>query len=541
MRSPALRAWTLDHGIWLTRIEGQAPQSNGSAERAVRFLKGRARMLLHAAGLGTEHWATAMEAAAHRQREERLRPEDPQVPCAYGTRVAIKKKRYGDGGRHDLPPHWAKGTYMGPVWDVNGGSAILEDENNRFTVTTHLRARLHDPGALKDAEEISVLPLKPARRLREKAAIGADGLALLSSSGKSRNDLVKEILEPIAKDPVHKVKRPQLVNEDGGDRDASYSTVGAYNFGGKFGITKYTQEAPQLTNKVCQLLTMDFPNELFTSATIVRNASMPTHRDSFNDKNSSNLISLLRTTTGAGVWEELQPGDVFKGRFQSMEVNGKQVPGQVHLLTSPIQANPRRWHCPIQGTEGPRVLLAGHTINSWRKLTPDMREELFEHGFVLPDEEDLEAKVKALQEEAEQTRHMEYEVMEEEFIPGLESRDPAIEIDEDVRRCAKAAAENLYTRGIEKVLAELDGDLRVVHTVHPSEVEEAIEQRSGYSGVHQGCQATTRTSRSGLHGTAWSGDCPRQGGVYRQPTKQRRPKVPEEGSDCELRKLPAQE
>eukprot|EP00439_Symbiodinium_sp_Y106_P081279 s1633_g20.t1 len=223
---------------------------------------------------------------------------------------------------------------------------------------------------------------------------------------------------------------------------------------------------------------MDFPNELFTSATIVRNASMPTHRDSFNDKNSSNLISLLRTTTGAGVWEELQPGDVFKGRFQSMEVNGKQVPGQVHLLTSPIQANPRRWHCPIQGTEGPRVLLAGHTINSWRKLTPDMREELFEHGFVLPDEEDLEAKVKALQEEAEQTRHMEYEVMEEEFIPGLESRDPAIEIDEDVRRCAKAAAENLYTRGIEKVLAELDGDLRVVHTVHPSEVEEAIEQRS---------------------------------------------------------------
>ena len=34
-----------------------------------------------------------------------------------------------------------------------GVPAILEDENNRFTVTTHLRARLHDPGALKDEEE----------------------------------------------------------------------------------------------------------------------------------------------------------------------------------------------------------------------------------------------------------------------------------------------------------------------------------------------------------------------------------------------------
>ena len=132
----------------LQELRGKPLKGNGSAERAVRFLKGRARML-HAAGLGTEHWATAMEAAAHRQREERLRPEEPQVPCAYGARVAIKKKRYGDGGRRDLLPHWAKGTYMGPVWDVNGGSAILEDESNRFTVTTHLRARLHDPGALK--------------------------------------------------------------------------------------------------------------------------------------------------------------------------------------------------------------------------------------------------------------------------------------------------------------------------------------------------------------------------------------------------------
>ena len=120
-----------------------------------------------------------------------------------------------------------------------------------------------------------------------------------------------EILELMAKDPVHKVKRPQLMNEDAGDKNTSYSTVGAYNFGGKFGVTKYTKEAPQLTHKVCQLLKMDFPDEVFTSVTIVRNASMPTHRDSFNERNSNNLISPLRTTTGAAVWEELQPGDVF--------------------------------------------------------------------------------------------------------------------------------------------------------------------------------------------------------------------------------------
>ena len=42
----------------------------------------------------------------------------------------------------------------------------------------------------------------------------------------------------MAKDPMHKVKRPQLSNEENVGEDTSYSTVGAYNFRGKFGITK---------------------------------------------------------------------------------------------------------------------------------------------------------------------------------------------------------------------------------------------------------------------------------------------------------------
>ncbi|CAE7208121.1 GIP [Symbiodinium sp. CCMP2592] len=444
MRSPALRAWTLDNNIWLTRTEGQAPQSNGSAERAVRFLKGRARMLLKAAGLGTEHWATAMEAAAHRQREERLRPEDPQVPCPYGTRVAIKKKRYGDGGRHDLLPHWTKGTYMGPVWDVNGGSVILEDESNRFTVTTHLRARLHDPGTLKNEEEVEVLPLRPARRLRGKGPIGPDGVAVRSlegeDRGRARADLVEEIIALMAKDPVHKVKRPQLANSEAEREGTSYSTVGAYNFGGKFGVTKYTEEAQELTAKVTQLLRHDFPGEVFTSATIVKNAAMPTHKDSFNERHSYNLISPLKVTKGAGVWEEMQAGDVFKGKYHSMDVNGKEVPGQIHPLTGPVRVNPRRWHSPVQGTEGPRLLIAGHTINSWRKLTSDMREALFENGFVLPDEEHFEAQLKALKEQAEVMKDVEYEANEEDFVMTGESRDSVVEVDEDIKRLGIAEA-----------------------------------------------------------------------------------------------------
>ena len=194
---------------------------------------------------------------------------------------------------------------MGPVWDVKGGSAVLEDETKRFTVTTHLRARLHDPGTLNEEEPLKVEPLRPARRLRDKSAIGADGLAVRSldceQAPATRKQLVKEIMNLLSKDPVHKIKRPQLKNDGRVGDDTSYSTVGAYNFGGVFGITKYTQEAPELTKKVAQLLRHDFPDQVFTSATIIKNAALPTHRDVYNDRNSRNLISPLQVSRGAGV------------------------------------------------------------------------------------------------------------------------------------------------------------------------------------------------------------------------------------------------
>ena len=433
-------------------------------------------MLLRAAGLGTEHWATAMVAAAHRQREERLRPEDPQVPCPYGTRVAIKKKRYGDGGRHDLLPHWTKGTYMGPVWDVKGGSAVLEDESKRFTVTTHLRARLHAPGTLNEEDPVNVEPLRPARRLRTKAAVGADGLALKSvevEAPKKRKELVKEIVDLMANDPVHKVRRPQLKNEGTIQEGTSYSTVGAYNFGGVYGITKYTREAPELTKKITQLLQIDFPGEVFTSATLLQNASMPAHKDVYNERRSYNLISPLQVTNGAGVWEELCEGDTYQGKFHVMDVKGRQVPGQVRPLQGPIKVNPRRWHCSVAGREGPRVVIAGHTIGSWRKLTEEMRDELMDSGFVLPEKEQSGAEARVFQQHPDDEEE-DFVVEPGDVIEDFINKDSAVEVDEDIKRCAKAAVENLYTRDIEKVLKELDGDLKVVHTVHPKEVEENV-------------------------------------------------------------------
>ena len=485
LRSPGLREWALGQQIMLTRTEGQSPQSNGTAERAVRYLKGRARLMLRASGLSTKHWATAMITAAYNQREARLRPESFQPVCPYGSRVAIKKKRYGDGGKHDLMPHWVKGTYLGPVWDVKNGSAVLEDENGRIMVSTSVRPRLHDPGVTADAPVREYEP--PARRrLRGKTAVDDDGVAVRSLSGPKkvnhRKQLIEEIFKLLAKDPVHSVKRPQLVSEGSLDPSSSYVTVGAYNHGGQYGVTKYTNEAPELTSKITELLQLDFPHECFTSATLVKNTYMPAHKDVFNDKDSQNLVSPLKVTEGAGVWEEMKPGDIFSGRYMEMNVKGAAVPGQVHSLKNPVKVNPKRWHCAVQGNEGPRLLLVGHTIGSWRKLTPEMVRELEDFGFALPVEGDTEVAMRALDEESKRVDHYIYEADEEEEFKNFHQIDRITEIEGDVIRAAKAAAENLYTPDVEKILSkELD------------EMGSLDDGRGQHDGVHEGHQESSRT------------------------------------------------
>ena len=479
MRSEALRQWTLDNNILLTRTEGQAPQANGTAERAVRFLKGRARSLLRSADLGVQHWSTAMATAAHRQREERLRPECPNIPAAYGAKVAIKKKYYGQGGKLDLLPRWVKGIYMGPVWDVNQGSAILEEDTNRFTVSTHLRPKLVDPGTIAQEPEI-VVDLPPRRRLRGKTAVDEDGLKMRALSVKDlkekRKTLRKEVLQLIKKGCFKgTVKRPQLLVQGEPQPMDGYITLGAFQHGGVVGVTNATKENPELTKKVTELVSLTYPEEVFTSVTIVRNSCMPIHKDSYNDRGTYNLVIPLEVTSDAGIWQELRQGDSFEGTYMPMDYKGKEVPGQFYSLNTEAKVRPDRLHCAVQPSEGTRLLLAAHTIGSWRKLKGEELIKLEEEGFQVPDTNDEEFLVRrAMIEIDKETASFQWEVDEETMVRDFGQRDSLVEIDEDVARCAKAAADNLYTPNVEALLDGLEDELRVVHTVHPKEVDQHL-------------------------------------------------------------------
>ena len=85
-------------------------------------------------------------------------------------------------------------------------------------------------------------------------------------------------------------------------------------------------------------------------------------------------------------------------------------------------------------------------------------------------------KLRAIKTSYEQMDNYPLVMDEREAIENFENTDPVVEVDEEIRLCAKAAAENLYTYNIEDVLQELQGgELRVVHTVHQREVDENLE------------------------------------------------------------------
>ena len=69
-----VRAWFHHRGVRTTTREADAPQQNGAAEQAIRWLKARARILLRQAGAGSELWPCAMATAATQQRAPTARP-----------------------------------------------------------------------------------------------------------------------------------------------------------------------------------------------------------------------------------------------------------------------------------------------------------------------------------------------------------------------------------------------------------------------------------------------------------------------------------
>ena len=166
LRVEPLRRWLLERGVLSTYTEGQAPQANGRAEAAVKWIKTSVKKLLEASGLGKENWAMAANYAVQERLESVLRNSKAMLP--FGTKVHVRSKVYGTGGRYDLDSRWKAGSYVGPSLDVRGGH-VIRFENGAYMTSCHLRPHLTEPDQIVDLEEYEVLLPVPTRRLRAKA------------------------------------------------------------------------------------------------------------------------------------------------------------------------------------------------------------------------------------------------------------------------------------------------------------------------------------------------------------------------------------
>ena len=168
LRTVPLRRWLLERGALCTYTEGQAPQANGRAESAVKWVKAQARKLLTATSLPRSCWAMATVYATWARREAQLGRGQDVLP--FGTPVHVRSKVYGAGGRYDLNLRWKAGMYVGPSLDVRGGH-VVRFEDGSFLTTAHLRPHLVDSDKLIDLGKYEAMVLTPSKRVKGKTTL----------------------------------------------------------------------------------------------------------------------------------------------------------------------------------------------------------------------------------------------------------------------------------------------------------------------------------------------------------------------------------
>ena len=157
------------NGMRMTASEGGVPQSNGVAERTVRWAKQQARVLLKSAAMPPAFWPFAVTMASAKRRAETL-GFTTRVAAPFGAKVLVKQKPYDERGTVAKPDNmkvmWLEGKYLG-LSDVilQGHLVYVDGERSMFIHTAHVRARLRDPGPPVEELEVSLIP----RRVRGKS------------------------------------------------------------------------------------------------------------------------------------------------------------------------------------------------------------------------------------------------------------------------------------------------------------------------------------------------------------------------------------
>ena len=528
------RQWLKNQGIRFTTSEGGLHQQNGAVENAVKYVKQRARTLLHGARLPQKLWPQAVAAATAAQRATAMGLETKMV-APFGSRVLVRKREYGGsaepGKPDDLAPRWIEGRYLGLSETLRRGHLVFvsNDDGEKFVHTVHVRAGLVDPGEV-DGHVEAELPEPPPRRIRDKARGSGDVVSVAKVSSvvpeeefkRRTSDLLEHWSFDEANDLMVQVALALTPNEQ---------KFGVFRHGGKVGLTRATYDKPWAAELFVQALRRKVPEAEFTAIFVSVNNSREVHIDSNNLVGSSNyLLPVVLPRRGGDIWVELADGDVVRGKVSEMIDQkghpryGCSIPLKEGCVTI---IDPLRRHA-VTPWSGLRVVIIGYTPGVPQNLRGPEREILARLGFPIPAYlgevgEHMHIAVRAMSVFQGHKQRLQEEVDERDqgapitasdgtqlwervcngeclnSIKTCESEDVACEeiehwdmffpLDEaspeDSCKARIASSrddihmkktEVAFTKGIEELLTQLSGPLTIVHTVDPAEAGQVFER-----------------------------------------------------------------
>ena len=336
LRTVPLRRWLLQRGAVSTYTEGQAPQANGRAENAVRWVKTQTKKLLTATSLPSSCWAMASVYATWARREEQLGRGRDVLP--FGTPVHVRSKVYGAGGRHDLDLRWRAGTYVGPSLDVRGGH-VVRFEDGQFMTSAHLRPHLVDSDKLVDLGKYEAIVFPPTRRVRAKSsqegAADADPMDVDVGEHDPKHAAEQYALGLLKEDSLEPDQLEMLAYllpattavprrfglEDGHKVWAS----GAFIHGPFAGLKKSTTTFPFATKVFTKYIRQIAPKHEFNSLAVNVNVEAKGHKDIHN-VGTSMLVALSSFKDGG------------------LEVDGPNGVEVLEVGRDPVFFNPKSTH-----------------------------------------------------------------------------------------------------------------------------------------------------------------------------------------------------
>ncbi|CAE7242425.1 RE1 [Symbiodinium sp. CCMP2592] len=429
--SKGLRKWLLDHDIYHTRSEALVPQTNGAAERGVRWFKTRAKVLLDEAKVATKYWTLAMQHAANRRIYERLGLHRPEL-LRFGAEVLVRRKVFGNNKKYDLTDRWEKGTYLGLSDSIKGGSIVLRP-NGLLTETLNLKTKVVDPHVVLqepevpgdddgggvgdvDAELVPVLDLpipdhrlkgkQPPPEIRKMEASNDDGCKKVPS-GWTRRSMVRaqeekalhlynhsKFDEDSCAELLSEINLTGKMRTKSRGTSSSSAMLGAYVHGGLRGVTVAMRKRPALTKYLNMVLRMRAAENLshdvsWTTLGVFKAADIPPHRDLRNQPNTLNYVTEIGVRDAGGLWVAKQDGRTgCEGGGKITEHNrelpdGNLVEGDlVKISGCAVAFDPRVVHSYVN-KETDRWIVAGFTPLGVENLKPEAVPQLLKGGFPL--------------------------------------------------------------------------------------------------------------------------------------------------------------